>query len=76
MKGMSKDLELAARFPNAGWGVRRMMKWNITSFKTAALRKKEEREKNNRRKAKDGTIPTKLAPFGRYKTKEGGIKVE
>ena len=42
MKGMSKDLELAARFPNAGWGVRRMMKWNITSFKTAALRKKEE----------------------------------
>lgn len=56
MKGISKDLELATRFPNAGWGVRRMMKWNINSFKTAALRKKEEREKNNRRKTKEGGI--------------------
>ena len=50
MDRIPKDLELLIKYPNAGWGVRRLMKWN-----TNLKRKDDENARTTRAETEERT---------------------
>lgn len=53
MDRIPKDLELLIKYPNAGWGVRRLMKWNTNLKRKDNNHERETRAEEKTREACD-----------------------